>query len=145
MSPVTAISLALRRCLRIPAPDHSTCDRRDDLPRSKPRRYCRSASAEADGRDGYADGCEPSVSCSQQLVRGRASRNSNDVIEEEMSFGDRVATCRRVGGRGRSSKPHLLFDHVVRVAAGSTSHQLLRGMKLTAHNRQHIIPAIGFR
>ncbi len=28
---------------------------------------------------------------SQQLVRVRASRNSNDVIEEEMSFGDRIA------------------------------------------------------
>ncbi len=28
---------------------------------------------------------------SQQLVRLRASRNSNDVIEEEMSFGDRIA------------------------------------------------------
>jgi CRP/FNR family cyclic AMP-dependent transcriptional regulator len=27
----------------------------------------------------------------QQLVRLRASRNSNDVIEEEMSFGDRIA------------------------------------------------------
>jgi CRP/FNR family transcriptional regulator, cyclic AMP receptor protein len=28
---------------------------------------------------------------SQQLVRLRASRNSNDVIEEEMSLGDRIA------------------------------------------------------
>src|ERR1700760_1638664 len=28
---------------------------------------------------------------SQQLVRLRASRNSNEVIEEEMSFGDRIA------------------------------------------------------
>jgi CRP-like cAMP-binding protein len=28
---------------------------------------------------------------SQQLVRLRASRNSNDVIEEEMNFGDRIA------------------------------------------------------
>jgi len=36
---------------------------------------------------------------SQQLVRGRASRNSNDVIEEEMSFGDRVAdSVARFGG-----------------------------------------------
>ena len=36
---------------------------------------------------------------SQQLVRRRASRNSNDVIEEEMSFGDRIAdTVARVGG-----------------------------------------------
>jgi CRP/FNR family cyclic AMP-dependent transcriptional regulator len=36
---------------------------------------------------------------SQQLVRVRASRNSNDVIEEEMSFGDRVADgVARFGG-----------------------------------------------
>jgi CRP-like cAMP-binding protein len=36
---------------------------------------------------------------SQQLVRIRASRNSNDVIEEEMSFGDRIAdTVARFGG-----------------------------------------------
>jgi len=36
---------------------------------------------------------------SQQLVRRRASRNSNDVIEEEMSFGDRIAdTVARFGG-----------------------------------------------
>jgi CRP/FNR family transcriptional regulator, cyclic AMP receptor protein len=36
---------------------------------------------------------------SQQLVRVRASRNSNDVIEEEMSFGDRVAdSVARFGG-----------------------------------------------
>jgi CRP/FNR family cyclic AMP-dependent transcriptional regulator len=36
---------------------------------------------------------------SQQLVRICASRNSNDVIEEEMSFGDRIAdTVARFGG-----------------------------------------------
>jgi CRP/FNR family transcriptional regulator, cyclic AMP receptor protein len=36
---------------------------------------------------------------SQQLVRLRASRNSNDVIEEEMSFGDRIAdSVARFGG-----------------------------------------------
>jgi CRP/FNR family transcriptional regulator, cyclic AMP receptor protein len=36
---------------------------------------------------------------SQQLVRIRAGRNSNDVIEEEMSFGDRVAdSVARFGG-----------------------------------------------
>jgi uncharacterized membrane protein len=36
---------------------------------------------------------------SQQLVRLRASRNSNDVIEKEMSFGDRVAdSVARFGG-----------------------------------------------
>src|ERR1700760_2141888 len=36
---------------------------------------------------------------SQQLVRLRASRNANEVIEEEMSFGDRVAdSVARVGG-----------------------------------------------
>ena len=36
---------------------------------------------------------------SQQLVRVRASRNANEVIEEEMSFGDRVAdSVARFGG-----------------------------------------------
>jgi CRP/FNR family cyclic AMP-dependent transcriptional regulator len=36
---------------------------------------------------------------SQQLVRVRASRNANDVIEEKMSFGDRVADAvARFGG-----------------------------------------------
>src|SRR6201993_2897715 len=36
---------------------------------------------------------------SQQLVRLRASRNANEVIEEEMSFGDRVAdSVARFGG-----------------------------------------------
>jgi CRP/FNR family cyclic AMP-dependent transcriptional regulator len=36
---------------------------------------------------------------SQQLVRVRVSRNSNDVIEEEMSFGDRIAdTVAQFGG-----------------------------------------------
>src|SRR5580692_301528 len=36
---------------------------------------------------------------SQHLVRMRASRNSNDVIEEEMDFGDRIAdTVARFGG-----------------------------------------------
>jgi len=36
---------------------------------------------------------------SQQLVRIRASRNSNDVIEEEMSFGERTAdSVARFGG-----------------------------------------------
>jgi uncharacterized membrane protein len=36
---------------------------------------------------------------SQQLVRLRAGRNSNDVIEEEMSFGDRIAdSVARFGG-----------------------------------------------
>jgi uncharacterized membrane protein len=36
---------------------------------------------------------------SQALVRLRASRNSNDVIEEEMSFGDRIAdSVARFGG-----------------------------------------------
>jgi CRP/FNR family transcriptional regulator, cyclic AMP receptor protein len=35
----------------------------------------------------------------QQLVRLRASRNSNDVIEEKMSFGDRIAdVAARFGG-----------------------------------------------
>ena len=36
---------------------------------------------------------------SQQLVRIRAGRNSNEVIEEEMSFGDRIAdSVARFGG-----------------------------------------------
>jgi CRP/FNR family cyclic AMP-dependent transcriptional regulator len=36
---------------------------------------------------------------SQELVRLRASRNSNDVIEKEMSFGDRIAdSVARFGG-----------------------------------------------
>jgi CRP/FNR family transcriptional regulator, cyclic AMP receptor protein len=36
---------------------------------------------------------------SQELVRLRASRNSNEVIEEEMSFGDRIAdSVARFGG-----------------------------------------------
>ncbi|MBB5327698.1 putative membrane protein [Edaphobacter lichenicola] len=36
---------------------------------------------------------------SQELVRLRASRNSNDVIEEEMGFGDRIAdSVARFGG-----------------------------------------------
>src|SRR6201994_213331 len=36
---------------------------------------------------------------SQELIRIRANRNSNDVIEEEMSFGDRIAdTVARFGG-----------------------------------------------
>jgi CRP/FNR family transcriptional regulator, cyclic AMP receptor protein len=36
---------------------------------------------------------------SQELIRIRANRNSNDVIEEEMSFGDRIAdSVARFGG-----------------------------------------------
>ncbi len=36
---------------------------------------------------------------SQHLVRIRASRNSNEVIEEEMSFGERIAdSVARFGG-----------------------------------------------
>jgi CRP/FNR family transcriptional regulator, cyclic AMP receptor protein len=53
---------------------------------------------------------------SQQLVRIRASRNSNDVIEEEMSFGDRIAdTVARFGG---SWTFIILFGVVLVVYAG---------------------------
>jgi CRP/FNR family cyclic AMP-dependent transcriptional regulator len=52
---------------------------------------------------------------SQELVRLRASRNSNDVIEEEMSFGDRIAdTVARFGG---SWTFILLFGAVLLVYA----------------------------
>jgi uncharacterized membrane protein len=53
---------------------------------------------------------------SQQLVRIRASRNSNDVIEEEMSFGDRIAdSVARFGG---SWTFIILFGAVLVVYAG---------------------------
>src|ERR1700722_19223601 len=52
---------------------------------------------------------------SQELVRLRASRNSNDVIEEEMSFGDRIAdSVARFGG---SWTFILLFGAVLLVYA----------------------------
>jgi CRP/FNR family transcriptional regulator, cyclic AMP receptor protein len=39
---------------------------------------------------------------SQQLVRNRANRNANEVIEEEMTFGDQIAdTVARFGGSWR--------------------------------------------
>jgi len=54
---------------------------------------------------------------SQQLVRLRASRNSNDVIEEEMSFGDRIAdSVARFGG---SWTFIILFGVVLLVYAGA--------------------------
>jgi CRP/FNR family transcriptional regulator, cyclic AMP receptor protein len=60
---------------------------------------------------------------SQQLVRVRASRNSNDVIEEEMSFGDRVAdSVARFGG----SWTFIIFFGVVLLLYTSTN-TLLRG------------------
>jgi CRP/FNR family transcriptional regulator, cyclic AMP receptor protein len=53
---------------------------------------------------------------SQQLVRLRANRNSNDVIEEEMSFGDRIAdSVARFGG---SWTFIILFGVVLVVYAG---------------------------
>jgi CRP/FNR family transcriptional regulator, cyclic AMP receptor protein len=53
---------------------------------------------------------------SQQLVRLRASRNSNDLIEEEMSFGDRIAdSVARFGG---SWTFIILFGAVLVVYAG---------------------------
>jgi CRP/FNR family transcriptional regulator, cyclic AMP receptor protein len=53
---------------------------------------------------------------SQRLVRIRASRNSNDVIEEEMSFGDRIADS--VAGFGGSWTFIILFGVVLVVYAG---------------------------
>jgi CRP/FNR family transcriptional regulator, cyclic AMP receptor protein len=54
---------------------------------------------------------------SQQLVRLRASRNSNDVIEEEMSFGDRIAdSVARFGG---SWTFIILFGVVLVVYSGT--------------------------
>ena len=52
---------------------------------------------------------------SQQLVRIRASRNSNDVIEEEMSFGDRIAD--EVAKFGGSWTFIILFGAVLVVYA----------------------------
>jgi uncharacterized membrane protein len=60
---------------------------------------------------------------SQQLVRIRARRNSNDVIEQEMSFGDRVAdSVARFGG---SWTFIILFGVVLSVYA--SVNILLRG------------------
>ena len=60
---------------------------------------------------------------SQELVRLRASRNSNDVIEEEMSFGDRIAdTVARFGG---SWTFIMLFGAVLLVYA--SANIVLRG------------------
>ena len=36
------------------------------------------------------------------------------------------------------SEAHLLFNHIVRVPAGANAHQLLRRVKLPAHDGQHI-------
>ncbi len=52
---------------------------------------------------------------SQQLVRLRASRNSNDVIAEEMSFGDRIAD--RVAQFGGSWTFIILFGIVLLIYA----------------------------
>jgi CRP/FNR family transcriptional regulator, cyclic AMP receptor protein len=60
---------------------------------------------------------------SQQLVRVRASRNSNDVIEEEMSFGDRVAD--EVARFGGSWTFIILFGVVLLIYA--TTNIVLRG------------------
>jgi len=60
---------------------------------------------------------------SQQLVRIRANRNSNDVIEEEMSFGDRIAdTVARFGG---SWTFIILFGAILIVYA--TANIVLKG------------------
>jgi uncharacterized membrane protein len=52
---------------------------------------------------------------SQQLVRLRASRNSNDVIEEKMSFGDRIAD--KVAQFGGSWTFIILFGIVLLIYA----------------------------
>src|SRR5580704_2326389 len=54
---------------------------------------------------------------SQQLVRLRASRNSNDVIEEEMSFGDRIAD--EVARFGGSWTFIILFGIVLSIYAAT--------------------------
>jgi uncharacterized membrane protein len=54
---------------------------------------------------------------SQHLVRIRASRNSNDVIEEEMSFGDRIADA--VARFGGSWTFIILFAVVLMVYSGT--------------------------
>ena len=54
---------------------------------------------------------------SQELVRLRASRNSNDVIEEEMSFGDRIADA--VARFGGSWTFIILFGVVLVIYAGA--------------------------
>ena len=59
---------------------------------------------------------------SQQLVRLRASRNSNEVIEEEMSFGDRIADA--VAKFGGSWTFIILFGVVLLVYA--TANTALR-------------------
>jgi len=60
---------------------------------------------------------------SQQLVRLRASRNANEVIEEEMSFGDRVADS--VARFGCSWTFIILFGAVLLLYA--TTNIVLRG------------------
>jgi CRP/FNR family cyclic AMP-dependent transcriptional regulator len=60
---------------------------------------------------------------SQQLVRLRASRNANEVIEEEMSFGDRIAdSVARFGG---SWTFIILFGAVLLLYA--TTNVVLKG------------------
>ena len=54
---------------------------------------------------------------SQQLVRLRASRNSNDVIEEKMSFGDRIAD--KVAQFGGSWTFIILFGIVLVIYAST--------------------------
>jgi uncharacterized membrane protein len=56
---------------------------------------------------------------SQQLVRIRASRNSNDVIEEEMSFGDRIADS--VAQFGGSWTFIMLFGAVLLLYAATNT------------------------
>jgi uncharacterized membrane protein len=59
------------------------------------------------------------VHASQQLVRIRANRNSNDVIEEEMSFGDRIADS--VAQFGGSWTFIILFGAVLLLYAATNT------------------------
>jgi uncharacterized membrane protein len=60
---------------------------------------------------------------SQRLVRLRASRNPNEVIQEEMSFGDRVADAvARFGGSWK-----FIITSVCTIGAYASINVLLRG------------------
>src|SRR5437667_10544838 len=58
---------------------------------------------------------------SQQLVRVRANRHPNGIIEEETKFGERVAdSVARFGG----SRTFIIFFAVAIVAYVTTNHEL---------------------
>ena len=73
--------------------------RRDRLPRSGPRRHRRPAPAQAARRHGYADRAGPPVPRLPATGARARQRNPNEVIEEEATFGERIAdTVARFGG-----------------------------------------------